>query len=207
MFQSRGISNRLALGLIAVALFATLAPQSATADDSFALNRPALPPSSAENRIIKWCADVGTHVRYASANIQLKNYSPCGEVKTAMSCDAVGNRMISPGGDVPYGHRDCSLGKRLVVIRHDPVEPTSPTGGLSSNEQHALNREFKQLQRDQEKQEAKQIEAAMRGFAGMFFNDKSTRQQRRSSQIRSSQRPSKTQQIDVAQLLKLISAP
>ena len=172
------------------------------AQDSFALNRPALPPSSAENRIIKWCAEKGTHTRYASANIQLKGYSPCGEVKTAMSCDAVGNRMISPTGTVPYGHRDCSLGKRLVVIRHDETPQSPDDRGFSSAEQHAMNREFKQLQRDQEKRETKEIEAALRGFTGIFFNDKALRQQQRSSSRRKN-----SQQIDVAQILRMLSAP
>lgn len=192
------LRSLLAALTISVALHA---PQ-AHAQDSFALNRPALPPSSAENRIIKWCADRGTHTRYASANIQLRGYTPCGEVKTAMSCDSVGNRMISPSGAVPYGHRDCALGKRLVVIRHDEVAPSPDDRGFSSAEQHAMNREFKQLQRDQEKQEAKEIEAAMRGFAGMFFNEKALRQQQKSSSRRN-----KAQQIDVAQILKLLSAP
>ncbi len=194
--------------VITVALLLSSAAGSAHAEDTFALNRPTLPPSSAENRIIKWCAESGTHTRYASANIQLKGYAPCGEVKTAVrTCDAVGNRMISPGGEVPYGYRDCSLGKRLVVIRHDPLDPPNDDRGLSSAEQHALNREFKQIQKDQEKQEAKDIEAAMRGFAGIFFDPNALKQQSGFHQNRAARRNKGSRSIDITQLIRALSQP
>lgn len=76
-----------------------------------------------ENAIIKWCSDRdSSRVRYASANIDLAGWSPCGEVKTLAYCDASGGRRyLLPDAEVPYGYRPCSEGSRIYVKLHDKV--------------------------------------------------------------------------------------
>ena len=62
--------------------------------------------SGSSDKIIKWCADEGTHVRYASANIQLKGYTPCGQLSASRRCDDNGRRFISAGGITDYSEEE-----------------------------------------------------------------------------------------------------
>jgi len=76
-----------------------------------------LPPTNPENRIIKWCKLDGSHVRFASANLKLKGYEPCGKLTSHTSCDAGGTRMISKDANRPSGHLDCGRGPRIQISR------------------------------------------------------------------------------------------
>ena len=68
--------------------------------DNWSLNeKKALPAEKDENRIIKWCdKETGKKIRYASANIALAGYKPCGAIKSIDVCDENGNKFL---GQVP----------------------------------------------------------------------------------------------------------
>lgn len=74
------------------------------------------------NDIVKWCEEDGEGVRYASANIDLKGYDKCGELKAQKTCDASGQRFISPSSTAPHGYLDCEIGPRIYVRRHLDLE-------------------------------------------------------------------------------------
>lgn len=115
-------------------------------------------PDSAPNRIIKWCSEDGTKTRYASANLQIKNFKPCGVLNIEKSCDASGNRLISNTSDRPRDHRDCDLGPRIMVIRHGEddiidasnlAKPSSTPAALTPEEQQALKEELEKASKAQ----------------------------------------------------------
>ncbi len=114
------------------------------------------PPASSENRIIKWCRDDGKHERFASANLDIKGYKPCGELQVPVNCDPAGQRMISKTGKPPEAYKDCGVGPRIVVKRTDggtiegDVSADSPDA-LTSRERADLNREMKHAEKEQEK--------------------------------------------------------
>ena len=121
-------------------------------------------PENPRNRIIKWCSLDGTKSRWASANLEIKGYEPCGTLQAATTCDAGGNRMIGKTDERPYTHRDCGVGERIVIIRHDP--PDTDTGNtladyaeealgkpelaLSAEESRKLEREIKDAEKELE---------------------------------------------------------
>ncbi len=90
------MSLHMFVKIISTILF--LAPLSHA--DNWSINeKKALPAQRDENRIIKWCdKETGKKVRYASANIGLDGYEPCGAIKTVDVCDANGNKFL---GKVP----------------------------------------------------------------------------------------------------------
>lgn len=115
------------------------------------------PPVRAENRIIKWCDEESGHERWASANIKLKGYTPCGKLASVSTCDASGKRMIA-GNEVarPNDHRDCGIGPRILIVNHDEEDTidtshaaTDPAdiSPLSSKERQDLKREFSEAKK------------------------------------------------------------
>lgn len=193
-------------------------------DDSWTIDlNKQHPPVSQENRILKWCADAGDGVRFASANIELKGYHPCGELQTAMQCDPSGARMINPGGEFPSTYRDCSLGPRISVVRRDPLPAVAPDGlgeappgsspegsatneGLSPGEQRRLKREFSAAQQQQERAEQKEIEQAMKAVLGAFGGLQNADPERRRN-LGSSGSTARNQQQQIEQLMRLMMQP
>ena len=94
-----------------------------------------LPARSPENRIIKWCQKDGSHQRYASANLRLKGYEPCGKLKAFMTCDAGGNRMFGSDENRPKGHLDCGIGPRIMIINYDEDDVVDKSAMASSTDQ------------------------------------------------------------------------
>ena len=127
------------------------------------------PPESDENRIIKWCNEDGTHTRYASANLKIKGYQPCGSVTSVVTCDASGTRMIGGNGEKrPRGHRDCSIGPRLVVLSYSDedtidktyqAQPDEKIEALTPEEEKKLQEEFKDAQKKHQESQEKQMQA------------------------------------------------
>ncbi|MDD2943248.1 MAG: hypothetical protein PHC51_09820 [bacterium] len=107
---------------IAIVCFPVFVVEAET--DSFNVQRSSgYTGEEPENAIIKWCSDRdSTKIRYASANIDLAGWSPCGEIETLAYCDASGGRRyFSPESEVPHGYRLCSEGPRIYVKLHDRV--------------------------------------------------------------------------------------
>ncbi len=137
-----------------------LGAQSALADQWSLSGDLEHPPAQPNNRIIKWCADDSDHERWASANIKLKGYAPCGKLSSVSTCGASGQRLIgSTDAKRPNDHRDCGVGPRILIINHDE-EDTIDTSNvaespeditpLSSKEQQDLKREFKLAKKQQD---------------------------------------------------------
>ncbi len=151
--------DRRILLLLVLVLFAS----RANAEDAWTTDAGKQhPAASAENRIIRWCNEAGTHERFASANIEIKGYHPCGELAMPVSCDPSGTRMIGKSGETPYAFKDCAVGPRIKIERHGPVitenyqDPLSPDGEdpgdpLSTIERSDLAREMKKA-KDQQAQ-------------------------------------------------------
>lgn len=197
-------------GVCIVPLF----PAGAENDDAWTVDiTKQHPPISQENRIIKWCAESGDGVRYASANIELKGYKPCGELKTAMQCDPAGARMINPAGDFPSSYRDCSVGPRIKIERHDPLPLQEPSelgtpsalaanGGLSPDETRRLKREFTAAQEQQERQEQKEMQQTLQAVFGAFGGLPGVEGKRRPSGAMRGK-----QQDQIQELMKLMMQP
>lgn len=137
--------------------------------DNFAIEGHDYSGTSAENRIIRWCSSDDSKIRFASANITIAGFRPCGELKTRVTCDAVGNRLIGDQGNVPYDHKDCGEGPRLLVIAHDPPSPPEGTfepSPLTSKERADLTRDLREIEQAQEKREQKQIQAILNRVVG-----------------------------------------
>lgn len=124
-------------------------------------------PQSPENRIIKWCNEDDSHVRYASANLKIKGYVPCGKLSVSATCDATGNRMISKDNERPHGHLDCSVGPRIFIMRHsegDIIDTSAvPEDGeeikpLSYQEKKALKEEMEQASKSQRNNPGQQLQ-------------------------------------------------
>jgi hypothetical protein len=116
------------------------------------------PAPSVENRIIRWCSDSNSAERYASANIDIAGFHPCGEIKTAVTCDPSGRRMISKNNTaVPYAFKDCDIGERISVVRTDgwlpekvnAAEPTAAVPPLSADERRNLTHDVKRVEQGQ----------------------------------------------------------
>ena len=72
----------------------------------------------ADPSILKWCQ--GDRILYSIDDLSAKGYTRCGELNTAKLCDAGGNRII--GNIKEHGaYKDCKIGPRISVIRHDPL--------------------------------------------------------------------------------------
>ena len=68
------------------------------------------------NEIRKWCKE-GSAERYTSANLTVQGYQSCGTLSVSQSCDASGQRFISPSNSPAphYSYKDCNLGPRIVL--------------------------------------------------------------------------------------------
>ncbi len=162
------------LSLLTMALFFCLATPCLAEQWSLSAELEH-PPARPENRIIKWCNEESGHERWASANIKLQGYQPCGKLSSVSTCDAGGKRMIA-GNDAarPNDHRDCGVGPRILIINHDESDtidtshvasdPADVTP-LSSKERQDLKRDFAQAQNLQDKDPMMQ----MQKMADMFL--------------------------------------
>ncbi len=96
-----------------------LLPNYSLADDWSVNGEKEHAPAEPENRIIKWCHVDGKKIRWASANLDIKDHKPCGKLTTVASCDAAGNKIIGkpmPGEKLGgYSYRDCSVGPRIHI--------------------------------------------------------------------------------------------
>jgi len=118
---------------------------NAWADNWSFNNKKNLPAQKDENRIIKWCdKETGKKTRYASANVELAGYKPCGAIKSIDVCDANGNKFL---GDVPKKgiFTQCSSGEIVkdgeTIIGNDTTI-VFDNKGLSDKE---LEREIKKV--------------------------------------------------------------
>ncbi len=181
------------------------------------------PPVSAENRIIRWCSEDGSKHRYASANIDLKGYKPCGQLSSVVSCDPSGARVFSsssqpPPGSRNYAHRDCSVGPRIKVVRHEPNPVTSsdftgersqvaadgsPPTGLSAAEYKRLERDFKVAQAEQERKNQKELEQVMSAMFGALSGGSGRGRDSRQRRGRDSQQLPP----ELAAMMKVLTAP
>ena len=124
--------------------------------DNWSINqKKALPGEKDENRIIKWCdKETGKKVRYASANIALKGYEPCGSIKSVDVCDENGNKFL---GQVPkkgiFSQCNAPLVKEQEVNDQSETDFTN-TEGTNSKESFSdddislneLKREIKKVE-------------------------------------------------------------
>lgn len=147
------------------------------------------PPPAPENRIIKWCSEDGSHVRYASSNIEIKGYTPCGKVGATTTCDASGNRMISKDPNRPHDHLDCGVGPRIFIMNHhedDTIdlsalpEDDEQVGAMTEAEKRALEKEVQEAyKRDPNLQLQHVAERLIRMmFAANPLDNKSKRERR-----------------------------
>lgn len=133
-------------------------------NDSWAVEREReFPPTEQENRILKWCKvdSPSAPARYASANIELKGYAPCGELNSEVTCDAVGNRMLGKMTR-PYDHKSCSVGPRISIFKgsvasffEKPEETSSEK--LNPGEERKLKKEINKASVDQQKKEQQEL--------------------------------------------------
>ncbi len=153
-----------------VILFALVATSPASAADGWGID-PAKehPPASSQNRIIRWCSADGKKERFASANLAVEGFQPCGELNTPVACDPVGQRMIGKSEKPPI-YKDCSVGPRIVVHKADGIKIGSaalagePLGPLSPDEQAALKRDVKSAEKDQSTDTQMQLEKMVDGI-------------------------------------------
>lgn len=119
--------------------------------------------TSKENRIIKWCKPDGSKARFASANLKIKGYEPCGKLEAVSSCDAVGNRLISKNSKRPIDHKDCGTGPRIVVISHS--QPDDGQSGdvepMTAAENRQLTAEMRAAEKQQENDPEIQLQKAV----------------------------------------------
>src|SRR5262249_32183905 len=116
------------------------------------------PPDAPADRIIKWCSADGSRVRYASANLKIRGFEPCGKLQTTATCDASGTRLISKDDNRPEGHLDCSVGPRIMIVNRgsaetvdqsNMVQSTEEIAPLDPDEQASLGREMKNAEKAQ----------------------------------------------------------
>ena len=135
-------------------------------------------PGSPENRIIKWCSTDGTKVRYASANLKIKEFEPCGTVNTTATCDPSGNRFISKDSERPPAHLDCAVGPRIYVVAHHKDEQVDTSSlalsaeqlnALAPDERESLKRDLQQIEKDQEHDPSMQLQQSLAGLLQGYF--------------------------------------
>lgn len=159
-----------------VAAIAMLSTSVAIAADGWATDSSKEHPApSAENRIIRWCSTDGKQERFASANIDLTGYAPCGELSTPIYCDASGRRMIG-GSNHPPVYKDCSVGPRIVVERTDGIEidrealESEPPTTMGSEESRMLKKEVRAVANEQEKDPEIQVQRMLDGVIGNLLS-------------------------------------
>lgn len=114
--------SRAAVSLFAL-LFTMPALGESPAPDAQSERWTVDSPPSAEKaipqgQVLKWCEIKGKRVRYAT-NI-VSGYRLCGNLSASRTCDPSGKRFIAASADnAPYAFKDCSIGRRIYVKRHD----------------------------------------------------------------------------------------
>lgn len=119
-------------------------------------------PAAQRNRIIKWCKLDGSHERYASANIRLKGYEPCGTISVPVTCDASGKRMIGTDKDRPRGHRDCGIGPRITIFNYSDHDTIDRSGQAQSPE------EITAMSSTEQEEMARELDAAAKDYGKEF---------------------------------------
>lgn len=86
----------------------------------------------ASGQVLKWCEPNGKKVQYSTRVVP--GYRLCGDLTASRSCDPSGRRFITPPGakERPYAYKDCGVGRRIYVKRHDDpiVLAPPPDDGL-----------------------------------------------------------------------------
>jgi hypothetical protein len=150
---------------LTLSIFSAFSVRAALSEQWSIENDKQHPPVAASNRIIKWCQDKGNKTRYASANLKIKGFSPCGAISPSITCDPSGNRMIG-SGERPRAHKDCAVGPRIVIINHDSSDivdtqnlasSSEDIKPLSSKERSDFSRALKESQRKQNQQYVDQM--------------------------------------------------
>jgi len=161
-------------------------------------------PTPPRDRIIKWCNDSG-QVRYASANIKLKEYKPCGKIDTTATCDPSGNRFIG-GNDSkkPYTYKNCNIGKRIEITNYKREDTDTPEGvttsspndpikPLSPSEEEQLRKDMKKAkQQHSHNDPTAQVQQLIQGLMGNLLDPNSNKGSTRN--LKSKRKPSRGQQ-------------
>ena len=163
----------------AVFLLASAAPASAEGEVWSLEASKEHPGIDSENRIIRWCSDDQTKSRYASANIQLKGYQPCGELNIPVNCDPSGQRLISKDANLPYAYKDCGVGPRIQMRRsaHEEIHSETPDTSvdpLSSREKSDLAKDVKGIEQAQGQDLEMQLQKMLDGIMGQMINQVSS---------------------------------
>lgn len=169
--------------VIALILFLLIA-SPAFADESWTdeVGKEGPAPQN-ENRIIRWCSTDGTHQRFASANIEINGYQPCGEINVPVSCDPSGKRYIGKSGNEPYAYKSCAKGPRIVMPAQSEDEEeseevreldtalseTAPTP-LNSKEKMDLASDLRQVEQNQSSDVEMQLQKVLDGMLGQLLS-------------------------------------
>lgn len=73
--------------------------------------------SNYSQNIMRLCDQNGAVV---FSNIALSNHQPCGDLETAVLCDASGQKYLSKQ-TAPHGYLDCDMGPRIQVLKNGKV--------------------------------------------------------------------------------------
>ena len=175
------------LALLAILAFSVT---TARAEEWSADGVGQYPPDAASDRIIKWCSTDGVRVRYASANLKIKGYEPCGKLETTATCDASGTRLLSKDDTRPKGHLDCSVGPRIMIVNRgeadtvdqsNMVQPTDTVPPLSAEEQTSLNSEMQRAAKAQQQDPAIQLQIMTNALLQSILGGQTPTQQSRNT--------------------------
>jgi len=140
-----------------------------------------------EDRIIRWCSSDGKAVRFASANIEIQGYQPCGELNVPINCDAGGTRIIGKTDKLPYSYKACS-GTPRIRIENDGETVSGATGQngpdgqpLDAREKMDLASDLHQVEQNQKDQADIQIQKLLEGVLGQLLNQVPPQQQKSGS--------------------------
>lgn len=110
-------------------------------------------PSSEE--ILKWCDQEGKKVRYSHDPVP--GYRLCGELQTKKLCDPSGRRFIGQQ-NAPYTYKDCTIGERIVVTRHEAENTTGPGEPMTQEEQQEAQERLTEIQQNEAGELARQLQ-------------------------------------------------
>jgi len=201
----------LPIGCLSIVLsLLLLSPRTGFADEWSVDEATQLPPTAPENRIIKWCQLEGDGVRYASSNLNIPGYKPCGKLAVTMNCDSTGRRYIGEEISSGYTYRDCSVGPRITIERtdgeqieaesfaNDDVKPGDPDP-MSTDERTDMENDLAKIEQQQQKQTQQELMMIQQLLFGGMFNPnpqkKSKRRKKRfsKSEMRKQKRELKKQ--------------
>lgn len=111
--------------------------------DNWGLNdKNELPAESSENRIIKWCSDTDeNNSRYASANIKVSGFHPCGLIVSSDVCDGENNKIL--------GTPKSGIFKQCSPSQSREEKKTKTNQGLSYTELKELKAAMKKAAKKQ----------------------------------------------------------